>query len=245
MLKSCAGYWHTLFSGELGEDRREKDRQDDAVRCGINARTASASACEREREKAQQLLAQQDIYCIVFSATSSQPRPLIRPHSHSCHVATLSIPSSSSTCGQFLSAVEVSHGEIPAIITSMRPTGSLVVKRGDDRMKGAVAAMQYFGAIAGHSVSHECVPVLVAGMHGKKSFQSCQFSRKNMATRCPQVALTSMLQRHLLGVASFERGDEVDIFHMSDTSKIFLLESEAISLLRWVWGVFAPDLGLN
>ena len=260
-LNSCAGYWHTLFSNEVGEDRKEKVRQDDAVWCGMNARTASASACERERgsdrERESSAVGSNFSFSRIPPASSSvqprsQPKPLSRPrprphpHPHPCRVATLSSPSSSSsTCSQVLSAVQAPHREIPAIITSMRPTGSMVVKREDDRIKGEVAAMQYFGAIAGHSVSHGCVPVLVAGMHGKKSFQSRQFSRKNMATRCPQVALTSMLQRHLLGVASFERGDEVDIFHMSDTSKIFLLESEAISLLRWVWGIFAPDVGFN
>lgn len=37
----------------------------------------------------------------------------------------------------------------------------------------------------------------------------------------------------------------MDIFHISDASKIFLLESEAVSLLRWVWDIFAPDVSFN
>lgn len=80
--------------------------------------------------------------------------------------------------------------------------------------------MQYFGAIAGHSVSHGCVPVLLAGMHRKNSLQSRLFALKNISARYPIVALTSMLYRHLLCVASYERGDEVDMFHMPGTPEI-------------------------
>ena len=127
----------------------------------------------------------------------------------------------------------------------MRPTGKLIVRSKLNEVKGERPAMRYFGAIATPSASDECVPVLVSKMDGKGSIQKRIFMRRNIATRYPNVALRNMLQRHVLGAASYERGDEVATFDLPDTSKVFLQESEAMSLLRWVLDIFAPDVPYN
>ena len=140
------------------------------------------------------------------------------------------------------SSLTGAHTPIPILILQMRPSGTSDVEQVVDNGTDSKYASYLISADkCDNIIGLENVELPMVSRHGgyMTGERTRIYASNTAITSNKEVALTRMLNRHILGVAS-EKGRTLDLFQESMARNSYVLISELKDLLQWCFTIYHP-----